>query len=201
MTRWELTRSALDSILGRLDPDPERAGTLYRALHERLVSIVEWWGARQPHELADRTLDRVAVKLGEGADIPDGALHAYIRSVAWLVFRESLRETEREAQAQREEWIQGQARLRRDEDRELEQMHRTLDHCLDTLPPSDCELILTYYGAEEESTIAIRRKLATSLGISVPTLRVRAHRLRERVQQCVDAASNVLVRNDINDER
>lgn len=180
--RWELTRSALDALLVRLDRDGDRAAAAYEELRRRLVALLGWWGADQPHELADQALDRVAVKLHEGAVVPDASLHAYVRGVAHLVFQEWSRKAAREEQVQRESSGLWEGRG------DVEDAHRALDGCLGHLTSADRRLILDYYTAEEASNIAGRRRLAMKLGLSATALRIRAHRVRERLQQCVDAA-------------
>jgi DNA-directed RNA polymerase specialized sigma24 family protein len=57
-----------------------------------------------------------------------------------------------------------------------------LDRCLRTLTPDERRLVLSYYGNGRHEDR--RRQLAIALGITPTTLRVRAHRLRQRLQQC-----------------
>jgi len=180
--RWSLTGTALDGLLARLDDDRERAALQYEAWRARLQRLLGWWGANHPLELADRTLDRVAFKLEEGAVVPAASLPAYVRSVARLVFYESLRDAEREESARRDE----QRTLDTDDD--PEEALAALDGCLDSLAAGDRDLILSYYQAGRGSNIAARRGLAARLGLSPTALRIRAHRLRERLETCVGAS-------------
>ncbi|MCU1350599.1 MAG: hypothetical protein JWO56_3629, partial [Acidobacteria bacterium] len=80
--RWALTGQALDGLLARLDGDRERAAVRYEQLRSRLQGLFGWWGAENAFELADRTLDRVAAKLQEGAVVPAASLPAYLRGAA-----------------------------------------------------------------------------------------------------------------------
>jgi DNA-directed RNA polymerase specialized sigma24 family protein len=61
-----------------------------------------------------------------------------------------------------------------------------LRNCLQTLSPDNRELILQYYQGEKGEKIGNRKKLIERLGIPVNTLRMRALRLRERLQACVE---------------
>ena len=55
-----------------------------------------------------------------------------------------------------------------------------------TLPPDNRERIIQYYQGEKSDKIESRKKLIEQLGIPVNTLRMRALRLRERLQGCVE---------------
>jgi len=61
-----------------------------------------------------------------------------------------------------------------------------LRSCLQTLSADNRELILEYYQGEKGEKIQNRKKLMDRLGIPVNTLRMRALRLRERLQSCVE---------------
>ncbi len=58
--------------------------------------------------------------------------------------------------------------------------------CLKDLPDENRQLILEYYQGEKGDKIRNRKKLMERLGIPVNTLRMRALRLRERLQVCVE---------------
>jgi DNA-directed RNA polymerase specialized sigma24 family protein len=127
----------------------------------------------QPEELADQTLDRVARKLEDGATIAEGALGAYVRGVARMVFYESTREPVA-------------ARLTREPAAavapdDAEAASECLDRCLASLDAADRTLLLRYYDAGK--TADVRKRLADELGISVTALRIRTHRLRAQVER------------------
>jgi DNA-directed RNA polymerase specialized sigma24 family protein len=183
-SRWNLTEGTLQRLLVSLDPDPERAGELYEGLRRRLDSLFRFWGADSGWELADRTLDRVAAKLEEGAVVPSGALPGYVRGVARLLFYEAARERKRELRTA------SSAPQREPFDAETERALGCLDDCLETLHPNDRRLILDYYGNHGARTIEVRKNLAAGLGVSPTALRIRAHRLRQRLEECLAAAMN-----------
>jgi DNA-directed RNA polymerase specialized sigma24 family protein len=180
--RWAINGAALDGLLGRLDHDRERAALAYEGLRSRLQALAGWWGSIDPLELADRALDRVAMKLEEGAVVPLSSLPAYIRSVARLLFYESLREAEREEKARRETPFTGT-------DPAAERTLEALDGCLDSLAAPERDLILDYYGGDGGSNSSARRSLAVKLDLSPTALRIRAHRLRERLETCVESST------------
>ena len=178
--RRTLTAEALENLLALLDADRDRAGVLYEALRRRLQGLLRWWGSGSPLELADRTLDRVAMKLLEGAPVSAEALPGYVRGVARFVFHESLRERRHEEDMLRDLPVPSAESVR-------EHALGALDVCLETLGLPDRGLILGYYAARESSMIEARRRLASELRLSPTALRIRAHRLRQRLEECLAA--------------
>jgi DNA-directed RNA polymerase specialized sigma24 family protein len=172
---WQLTASALDRFLRTLDPDRERAAVAYEALRERTTGLFEWWGAPRAAELADETLDRAARKVEEGAVIAEGSLGAYVRGVARLVFYESTRD--RTVQLP-----DAEIAVESSSD-DAEPALACLDECLETLPANDRVLVLRYYDGGRRADA--RQRLADETGVSMTALRIRTHRLRRKLEQCV----------------
>jgi DNA-directed RNA polymerase specialized sigma24 family protein len=76
-------------------------------------------------------------------------------------------------------------------ERELrEHQLECLDQCLGRLALKDGELIRGYYHGETSVKIANRKLLATKLGIAATALRIRALRIREKLEQCVARCVN-----------
>ena len=169
---WRLTGSAFERLLQAFDADRDKAALAYEQLRHRIVGLIRWWGAWPAEDLADQTLDRVARKLEEGADVPSGSLGAYVRGVARMVFYEWTR-------ASRATLPEAALDVRGDVDEAEATLHR-LDRCLESLAPAERELVLRYYGEGRKSEV--RRGLAKELGISPTALRIRAHRLRQRLE-------------------
>ncbi len=176
---WTLTAPAFERLLDALGADRAHAAEEYERLRERVVGLIRWWGSPRPEELADETLDRVARKLEEGAEVRKGALGAYVRGVARMVFYESARRPAEEALP--EEIDLGAP----ESDEEKERSLSCLDRCLEQLSAADRECVLRYYGHAEERKIDVRRALAGALGISPTALRIRTFRLRDRIERCV----------------
>ena len=174
-TGWQITPAAFDRLLGALHADREQAALAYEGLRRRTLGLLQWWGASPVEDLTDRVFDRVARKLEEGAVIPDGSLGAYVRGVARMVFYESTR-TPRPSLPGREPIASMPAD-------DADAPHACLDSCLASLPQADRQLALRYYG--DGPRPEMRRRLADELGVSMTALRVRTHRLRERLEGCV----------------
>jgi RNA polymerase sigma factor (sigma-70 family) len=59
------------------------------------------------------------------------------------------------------------------------------DKCLAELPPESRHLIVEYYQGEKKTKKETRRALAKQLGIPLNALRIRAHRIRKALEQCI----------------
>ena len=174
-SRWSLTPHAFDRLLAALDPDRERAAVAYEQLRHRLIGLLKWWGAMQPEDLADETLDRVARKLESGAAIGDGSFGAYVRGVARMVYYEWTREPRGTTEAH-EPAIPIQAA-------DVEEASECLERCLGSLAPAERTLLLRYY--EGGKSASVRKGLADELGITLTALRIRAYRSRAQIVRCV----------------
>jgi DNA-directed RNA polymerase specialized sigma24 family protein len=177
----------LASLLAILDPDRERAAEKYEAIRRGLRGFFAWRGSVFPDELADETIDRVQRRLAGGATIRVQDPSLYFYGVARNVLRESWARG-RSAHQVRATW----ALLQRSasgasSDPGPDEADRRLDclgRCLECLPPEARAALLRYYedqGAKADS----RRRLAQSLGVAVPALRVRMHRLRLGLERCL----------------
>jgi RNA polymerase sigma factor (sigma-70 family) len=174
-----LTQEAFDRLLARFDADPERAGELYEAARRKLVKFLEWRGSDSPEEHADETLNRAARKIAEGETVRD--LNSYLLGVARLVLLEVFKAREHE-RAALEQLPQPAPPA---EDSADETRRACLEQCLDSLPAESRELIVAYYQEERGAKIEWRRRLADSLGVAPNALRIRAHRVRAKLEECV----------------
>ena len=173
---WTLSTAAFEGLLSFLADDRDQAAVAYGELRHRIVSLHRWWGAADPDSLADLTLDRAARKLQEGASVERGDFGAYVRGIARMVFFEAARQPAPLA-------------LERDPIAETETTNeaelRALDACLGALTPDDRRLVLRYY--DGASKIAARQQLARELGLTPAALRLRTHRIRARLEDCVSS--------------
>jgi hypothetical protein len=72
---------------------------------------------------------------------------------------------------------------------EQEDFDRRLDclsHCLECLSSQNREIIMAYYGTDEETKKEARKNLALKLGIGANALWIRAHRIRNGLRACMD---------------
>lgn len=185
---WSLNRAAFDGLLRFLDSDRDAAAARYEDVRGRLVKLFAWRGCMSPEEYADRTIDRVARRLAEGAEVRVTDPYQYFYGVALNLLREHGRERARQRQAL--ESVAGEAAQARatgggdDEGRAaFERALACLATCVDCLPARARGLLLAYHAGPGQ--IARRRELAASLGIPIGALRIRVHRIRVAVERCV----------------
>lgn len=175
------TAEAFDKFLALFSSDREEAGKEYEKLRTRLIRFFEWRGCASPDILTDRTFDRVMRKIDEGEEItsPTG----YVCSVANFIFLENNdpgRLTELDDELARPSADPSQLEIE-DDDPLLD----CFDKCLDELPPDNKNLILAYYQEDKGTKIDLRRQLAEKLGIQMNALRIRAHRIRNTLEECI----------------
>jgi RNA polymerase sigma factor (sigma-70 family) len=188
-----LTQAAFDKLLAQFDRDPERAGEKYEQIRVRIIKFFECRGSAFPQDLADETITRVAFKILEGADICDTNFSAYFYGVARNVFKEHLRSPDKSLlpidllprrhhpTENPEEMIESR-RMRQEIERQLE----CLETCIESLPQAARKLAIAYYEMERSAKIEYRKQLAETLGLSTNSLRIRIHRIREKLEKCVD---------------
>ncbi len=180
--KWTLTQEAFDQLLAALGDNRERAGETYLQIRNNLVRFFEWRGCPRPEDHADETFNRVAKRIGEGEPIlnPQG----YCLGVARLLVLEINKERVKEQQALAE--IASAPQMTASEPPEADGRIDCLRDCLETLSTHNRELITQYYQGEKGTKIENRKRLVERFGVPVNTLRMRALRLRERLQSCVE---------------
>lgn len=182
----EFTADTFAKLLTCLDGNEERAGEKYEDLRRRLIRFFEWRGAPFPEEHADEAFNRVARKLGEGVDVKN--IGGYCYEVARLIFLETTKQIDsRKESLESVESELVAATSTTDFEEEKELRLACLDDCLRTLPLESAELILEYYRHEQRGQIDHRRGLAERFGLRRDALANRVQRLRDKLEQCVNA--------------
>lgn len=189
---WVLTRDAFDKLLASLDTDRERAAEKYEDLRRTLVTYFEFRDAPVPEDLADETLNRAARRLCEGQEVYASNPASYFYGVARNVWREHLAGPGKNVLSF-EELPAGRAGAEdpfetsaRDQERaEREKRLTCLEQCLHTMAPDARELITSYYQGERDVKIRGRKALAERLGLPPNALRIRACRIRAKIEECV----------------
>ncbi|HSF43031.1 MAG TPA: RNA polymerase sigma factor [Thermoanaerobaculia bacterium] len=176
-----MNRDNLDALLGMLDPDRNRAAEKYEAIRRKLIRLFEWRGCKFPEELTDVTLDRVARRMSEGVDPSDPL--GYFYGVAHLVYKEEWRRVAREQKAINSgDWPPPSQPEGEPDDHRLS----CLKKCLEQLPADQRHLLLEYHKGEE-GNIRNRKRLADELGIPINALRIRVHRVRRKLEDCIES--------------
>jgi len=180
-------------LLAQLDSDRERAAEKYEQIRLKLMKFFKWRGCLQFEEYADKTIDRVALKLTEGAELHQTNPSAFFYGVALNLLKEHWRKTaSREAALtdQTETWnssgdpeeIREQAETRHEQETRL----TCLRGCLADLPSESVSLIKQYYSEGEVLDKEQRKQIARRLNLSPTALRSRAFRVRGDLERCVD---------------
>ena len=174
-----LQRESFDCLLAALHPDRHSASEEYERLRGRLVRFFEWQGAFDSEQLADTSLDRLAMKLHRGEQILD--LRNYLHGIARMVLREWRN------QRQRREMLMDRAARGLSEaapEAESEELYQALEQTLAELPAAQRALMLRYYSAGSHAEqVALRLRMADEIGISPNALRNRMLRLRVELER------------------
>jgi DNA-directed RNA polymerase specialized sigma24 family protein len=182
---WVLTQEAFDTLLDWLDVDRERAGRKYEEIRVRLIKIFTCRGCSEAEELADETINRVVAKIGDIAADYEGDCTPYFCAVSQKVYLEYLRKVRARQADIAVEDLGGLSFPAMSVANDIEPVYECLEHCLDHLPPPNRKLVVQYYQQEKHAKIENRQRLAMELGIAVNALRIRAHRMRRALRECV----------------
>jgi DNA-directed RNA polymerase specialized sigma24 family protein len=170
---WILTQEAFDALLSWLDPRREQAGAKYEDIRLRLIKIFTCRGCLEPEDLADETINRVSKKLPDIQGTYEGDPTRYFYGVANKVHMEYVRRKPRPIPPVP------------DNSEDIEKEYECLEKCIEKLKPEHRGLVLDYYQEEKRTRIDRRKKLADQLGIALNALRIRAHRIRVSLYECV----------------
>ena len=174
-----LCQEDFDRLLLWLDPDPERAGVIYEKIRWRLIAILASRGCPLAEELADETIDRVARRVADIQASYVGDRAIYFLGVMNNVHHEYLKQP-------LPRLIEGG-----DNSDELESTYLCLDNCLEKLPPHSRQIIERYYAETKRAKIDLRKRIAREFGVSLNTLRLRAVRIRAKLQACIKQCMEV----------
>ena len=189
------TPGEFQRFLSWLDEGVDSGGERYVEMRRRLVSYFGRKRCLSPDDLADETLTRVARKLEEQGSITDSPPARYCYIVARFVFLEYVRGTDhRRSSLDERRGVASpavQSRPPEGPDRGADEaLLDGLDRCLQRLSAYDRALILEYYAGDEQERIARRRALAARLHLTLNALSIRACRIRDTLEGCLNAQSS-----------
>lgn len=174
---WSLTQEAFEKLLTWLDSNHEEAAAKYERIRLRLIKYFICNGCGDhADDLADESFDRVAKKLERG-DIPEpftGNKALYFLAFAKNIRLENLRKPPD---------IPAPAPVTPDP---IEDDVECLEKCAPMLPDEDRWLAIAYYSCEKSTKVAHHKELAEKCGLSLPGLRTRMRRIRERLRPCIE---------------
>lgn len=176
-----LTQESFELLLGWLDPDRDAAGQKYETIRRRLIRIFYGRGLTDAETLADETINRVANKVKGITTHYEGDPALYFYGIAQKICLEAQRKKPLVA-------VDTNAVYEPVLDEHSDEHHlrrNCLNKCLVKLSDDDRSIVVQYYASEERTNIGKRQQLAEQLRLTANTLRVRAHRIRQRLQKCV----------------
>jgi RNA polymerase sigma factor (sigma-70 family) len=190
---WVLTPEAFNALLVCLDADLERAAQKYENIRRKLIKFFECRGCLSSEEQADETINRVARRISEGKQIWTADPSAYFYGVARRILLEYWGAPERdllntECLPPRAHPSTGKRDFN-DAEREqacTERLLQVLEQCIEELPAENRDLIIRYYQGEKSDKIRNRKAMAHQLGIPPNALRIRVHRIREKLERAIE---------------
>lgn len=189
---WILTEPALNKLLSSINTNLEVSAQKYIQIQEKLIKFFEYQGCLIPEEQADETINRVIKKIDQGEVIAPENINKYIHSVSVNVLREYWRKKDKQPESLEQlptdvtfsvdpKKIQEQTEEKYYKEKQLE----CLELCLQSLEETEQTLIYDYYQKQGREGIENRGTLAQKMGIPLLGLRVKIHRLREKLERCV----------------
>jgi DNA-directed RNA polymerase specialized sigma24 family protein len=180
-TKWFLTEIAFDKLLERFSSNRDEAGIQYELARRKVVRFFEWRLVETAEECADETMNRVARRIDEGQNIDK--LMAYIFGVARIIFKEVINERKQAPIALDD--APAALSVRTPEVVEPDVRQICFDRCLEKLEAENRDLILDYYEGTGRAKIDNRQKLADKLRIPLNALRIRVHRTKNTLEDCI----------------
>jgi DNA-directed RNA polymerase specialized sigma24 family protein len=158
-------------------------------MRRRLVAYFDRRNRPNADDLADETLSRIGRTLEQDGHIDTTPPARYCYVVAKFVLLEDFRRDKRHTRLEAV-WQIDRARatavVEADQAVAREQRLDCLDRCLDELRPEQRQLIVDYYAEAQRQRIERRRALAQRLGVSMNALAIRACRIRDTLQACIE---------------
>jgi DNA-directed RNA polymerase specialized sigma24 family protein len=185
----DLTATKFEGLLLRLDTDRNRAGEKYEEIRWKLVKFFQWGSCLEAEDLVDETLNRVAQKLASEKEWVQDVV-AFAWGVAKKVRQEALRKdtrTIRLPDLPGAETFFAASPVMADAPSESSGNRsrlKCLRRCIERFSAEDRKLLLAYHSPKGRR-IEGRRRLAQENTITMPALRVRANRLRFRLEECI----------------
>jgi DNA-directed RNA polymerase specialized sigma24 family protein len=179
MAAKHITPEGFDRFLTWLCAEREKAGEEYERLRFRLMTFFSARRARFPEELADETINRVILKIGE--ETIENKL-GYVYGVAKNIFLESLRKEK--------------DHLNIDDVTIVAQpdapsfSNDCLNKCLGQLPQDNRRFILDYFSESKSAKVALHRQMSGTMETSIEAVRMRVVRIKRKLKICVEDCMN-----------
>ncbi|HKR11966.1 MAG TPA: hypothetical protein VJT15_07920 [Pyrinomonadaceae bacterium] len=187
-----LTQEAFDKLLDSLDMDRQKAAEKYERIRKRLANFFEYRGCSAPEDYADTTINCAAKKLDTGSEIYSNDPLSFFIGIARNILQEYWEQVPKHAASldhlpdADHPFIDAIDTIQREEDRDRSEAElKCLEDCLEKSGGENRDLIMSYYVGEKGQKIRNRKRMAEELDIAPANLRLRAFRLRAKLEACV----------------
>ena len=164
-----------DALFEWLGPTRAEGEKKYREIENRLFRNLLKRGCNDPENCVSEAIDRVAVKAAEFKDTYKGDPLWFFIEVARRVHLEHLHRKEIPFETVPDPVIQPKVDL----------VGECLRQCLAQLAADQRNLVLDYHVNIKKAKIDLHRSMAEELGLTTNALRLRVHRLRMGLEECV----------------
>jgi DNA-directed RNA polymerase specialized sigma24 family protein len=197
---WTITAEAFDKLLVWLDDDRDVAGEKYEKIRLKLMKLFKWRNCTPEEDYTDVTIDRVARRVFEGAEMRVADPYLYFHGIALNVIREFWRKQQKRATEDIDETsdlelstVQSHAqKMEQELERDVaEKRYDCMRKCLLQLPEDTREFIIEYHQGERKKDA--RKEMSERLKIHINALRIRAFRVREGLEKCVERCVKITV--------
>jgi DNA-directed RNA polymerase specialized sigma24 family protein len=192
--RLAVSQEDFDAILEWLSPDREKASSEYLKLRGNLETVFEWNRCDDPEGLTDEVFDRVAGKIRKVRESYQGDPKRFFYGVARNLIKEHKLKANR--QVPLEDYEAPPADVTGDSAELVSIREDCLQECLGKLDQESAGLIVGYYAGQKQAKIDQRAKLAGKYRLTIETLRVRAFRIRAKLELCIRTCLSTIARTD-----
>lgn len=169
------TKEAFEKLLNWLDTDRDKAGEKYEIIRLRLVRIFASRGCCDGEDLADRTINVVALRIDWLLENYEGNPALYFYGVAKKIFQEQNKKKPPPPLPPPPDVT------------EVELKCGCLEECLKReLSVPERRLVLRYHEKEKREKIILRKQLAEELAISINALRIKVYHIHTRLRPCIE---------------
>ena len=170
------SNDSFEEMLEKLEPTAPTPQAAYKQCRSKMVKFFQWRGCEDSAALADETIARYFEQHSSGTQIDPDKLYSYMYAIALHVFYEFLRKKKK-------------ADRIRDKIKDLWHLPALVSnkrwecqkHCLEQLESDKEDLLGRYYLTNDEP-----KDIAIDMGITVGTLRLRIHRIKQELRTCCE---------------
>jgi DNA-directed RNA polymerase specialized sigma24 family protein len=179
----DITDVSFNRFLAWLNPDRELAAEEYEHIRKRLIVFFSSRGCAIPEDLADKAINQVIHRIGKIDDPGIIELKPYFRKVAQNLLFEYVRDYVKKTG---EPWPENPPGIwPAQQGSDDENAYVCLEKCLQGLTLQDRDMIVEYYQENKQAKIDLRKMLADKMNMTIVSLRVRIHRITEKLRICV----------------